>query len=237
MTMTRSLLALVLVNASWTGFVAAELKAEAEAVEIKLPADKTPVSIELGKTVIIPPGRPDWVSQHSQFNREAGAPWAAVVAGPCKTRTECEQELSAVVKAAADEYINFHLDSSIAAKLLNYDGAALRHRLVQSSDVYGETIQVSFGPMEQLHAHVHFTDDFTREIERRWKDLKAKWRLGQVGLIGVVVLSLLSTAFGFFKANTATRGQRGPSLQFAAAATILVIVVAGVTAARYLYWF
>ena len=62
-------------------------------------------------------------------------------------------------------------------------------------------------------------------------------RLGQVGLIGAVVLSLLSTAFGFFKANTATRGQKGTTLQFAAAATILVIVVAGVSAARYMYWF
>jgi hypothetical protein len=160
-----------------------------------------------------------------------------VVGGPCKTQVECEKELSNAVKQAADDYINFELNSQFAAKLLNYDGAELKSRLVKPNDVYGETIQVSFGPMEQLHAHVNFNDDFVREIHAKWKDLKTKWRLGQIGVVGAVVLSLLSTAFGFFKANTATRGQRGSSLQFAAAATILVIVVAGVTAARYMHWF
>lgn len=199
--------------------------------------EKRSISVEPGKTVIIPPGRPEWVSADNSFNREPGSQWAAVVAGPCKTRIECEKELSSAVKAAADEYVNFHLNSQFAARLLNYDGAELKRRLVSNRDIYGETIQVSFGPMEQLHAHVHFTDDFRREIEAKWKDLKVKWRLGQVGVVAFVVLSLLGTASGFFKANTATRGQRTSTLQFAAAATILGIVVAGVTAAKYLYWF
>jgi hypothetical protein len=150
---------------------------------------------------------------------------------------ECEKELSSAVKAAADEYVSFHLNSQFAAKLLGYDGAELKRRLVANDDTYGETIQVSFGPMEQVHAHVHFTDDFRREIESKWKDLKVKWRLGQVGVVAFVLVSLLGTASGFFKANAATRGQRTSTLQFAAAATILGIVVAGVTAAKYLYWF
>jgi len=204
-------------------------------------SSKPSISVEPGKTVVIPPGRPEWISADSPFNREPGAPWAAVVAGPCKTRAECEQELSDSVKVAADEYINFHLKSPLAAKLLSYDRdydpQRLRQRLVASDDIYGETIQVSFGPMEQLHARVHFDEAFNRQIESRWKELKAKWRLGQVGLIAAVFLGLLGTASGFFKANRVTQGQRGSSLQFAAAATILVIVVAGVSAARYLYWF
>jgi len=195
----------------------------------------TPVSVEPGKTVIIPPGRPAWVAEAKQL--EPGANWTAVVAGPCETRMECEKELSNAVKAAADEYINNHLGSKMAAQLLNYDGAELKTRLVSPYETYGETIQVSFGPMEQLHARLSFTDDFRRELDERWREIKSKWRLAQVGLIGAVVLGLLSTAFGFFKANTRTHGQRGSTLQFAAAATILVIVVAGVTAARYLYWF
>jgi len=198
---------------------------------------KPSISVEPGKTVIIPPGRPEWVSADSAFNREPGAEWAAVVAGPCKTRIECEKELSNAVKAAADEYVNFHLNSQFAGQLLNYDGAELKRRLVASNDTYGETIQVSFGPMEQVHAHVHFDKSFREEIESKWKDLKVKWRLGQVGVVAFVLLGLLGTASGFFKANNATRGQRTSTLQFAAAATILAIVVAGVTAAKYLYWF
>jgi hypothetical protein len=201
------------------------------------PAAKTPLTVEPGKTVIIPPGRPQWVSADGPFNRQPGSEWVAVVAGPCKTRMECEKELSSAVKAAADEYVSFHLNSQFAAKLLGYDGAELKRRLVANDDTYGETIQVSFGPMEQVHAHVHFTDDFRREIESKWKDLKVKWRLGQVGVVAFVLVSLLGTASGFFKANAATRGQRTSTLQFAAAATILGIVVAGVTAAKYLYWF
>lgn len=202
---------------------------------------KAPISVEPGKTVIIPPGRPEWVSLDSAFNREPGAEWAAVVAGPCKTRMECEKELSNAVKAAADEYLNFQLDSPIAAQLLsNYDGfsaTSLKNRLVPPNDTYAETIQVSFGPMEQVHARVHFDKDFLRDAHDKWNDLKAKWRLAQVGVIAAVVLSLLGTASGFFKANNATRGQRTSTLQFAAAGTILAIVVVGVTAARYLYWF
>ena len=198
---------------------------------------KPAITVEPGKTVIIPPGRPEWISTGSAFNREPGAEWASVVAGPCKTRIECEKELSNAVKAAADEYVNFHLNSPFAGKLLNYEGAELKRRLVANSDTYGETIQVSFGPMEQVHAHVHFDQSFRDEIERAWKDLKVKWRLGQVGVVAFVLLGLLGTASGFFKANNATGGQRTSTLQFAAAATILAIVVAGVSAAKYLYWF
>lgn len=194
----------------------------------------TPISTEPGASVIIPPGRPDWIAEAKDL--EPGASWHAVVAGPCETRTECERELPEKVKQAADDYINYYLDSPMAAKLLQYDGAELRRRLVPERNLYGETIQVSFGPMEQLHAKVEFNDDFRRELDERWRKVKAVSRLSQVGLIGAVVLGLLSTAFGFFKANIATRGTRSTNLQMAAAATILVIVVAGVTAARYLYW-
>jgi hypothetical protein len=203
------------------------------------PAAKTnTVSVELGKTVFIPPGRPDWIREHGKYNREPGAAWVAVESGPWQTKADCEKALSSAVKQAADEYVNFTLDSQFAAQLLQLDGAELKNRLVKNSDIYAETIQgESFGKMEQLHAHVHFTDDFRREIESSWKDLKVKWRLGQVGVVAFVLLGLLGTASGFFKANNATRGQRTSTLQFAAAATILGIVVAGVTAARYLYWF
>jgi hypothetical protein len=119
----------------------------------------------------------------------------------------------------------------------DFSATSLKNRLVRPNDTYAETIKVSFGPMEQVHARVHFDGDFLKDAQAKWKDLKAKWRLGQVGLVAAVLLSLLGTASGFFKANTATRGQRTSTLQFAAAATILGIVVAGVTAAKYLYWF
>jgi hypothetical protein len=196
------------------------------------------VSVELGKTLFIPPGRPDWIREYKVGNRQPGSEWAAVDSGPWKTRAECEKALSEAVKKAADEYVQFHLNSQIAPQILQLDGAQLKNELVKSSDIYGETIEgVSFGKMEQVHAKVHFDEKFQKRIASEWNDLKAKWRLGQVGVVAFVLLGLLGTASGFFKANTATRGQRTSTLQFAAAGTILAIVVAGVTAARYLYWF
>jgi hypothetical protein len=209
-------------------------QAGAENTQVKT-TSATPISVEPGKTVIIPPGRPAWVTDNVLAHKP-GDEWVSVKGGPCENRAECEQELDAAVKRAADEYINFQCQAPFAAQLLNYDASELRRRLVSSSDVYGETIQVSFGPMEQLHAHVHFTDDFLADIQRRWHEIKAKLRLAQVGLIGAVVLGLLSTVFGFFKATNASRGQRGSVLQLAAGAMILVIVAAGVSAARYMYW-
>jgi len=198
----------------------------------------TSVSVELGKTVFIPPGRPDWIKEYHERNRQPGSEWAAVESGPWKTRAECEKALSDAVKKAADEYVQFHLNSQIAPQVLRLDGAQLKNELVKSSDFYGETIEgISFGKMEQIHARVHFDEGFKSRILKDWNDLKAKWRLGQVGVVAFVLLGLLGTASGFFKANTATRGQRTSTLQFAAAATILAIVVAGVTAAKYLYWF
>jgi hypothetical protein len=232
--------------AAWaTPVWAADNAPSAEAVAAAAPSGESPakpaITVEPGKTVIIPPGRPEWVSADSAFNREPGAEWAAVVAGPCKTRSECEKELSDAVKAAADDYLNFHLNSQFAGKLLGnypeYSANRLKNRLVSAQNTYAETIQVSFGPMEQIHARVHFDADFLKDAQDKWRDLKAKWRLAQVGVVAAVLLGLLGTASGFFKANTATGGQRTSILQFAAAGTILAIVAAGVTAAKYLYWF
>jgi hypothetical protein len=216
-----------------TGFVFASDAPKLPSEEVTV-EKATTLSAEPGTSVFIPPGRPDWIAEAKDL--EPGASWQAVVAGPCETRTECERELPEKVKQAADDYINYYLGSPMAAKLLHYDGMELRRRLVPERNLYGETIRVSFGPMEQVHAKLEFDDAFRHELDDRWRQVKAVSRLSQVGLIGAVVLGLLSTAFGFFKANTATRGTRSTNLQMAAAATILVIVVAGVTAARYLYW-
>ena len=92
------------------------------------------------------------------------------------------------------------------------------------------------GRLKQIHARVSFADSFQREIEQRWNKIRQVSRLLQVGLVSVVVLSLLSTAFGYFKVEQATSGTRSANLQFTSATAILVIVVAGVSAARWLLW-
>ena len=219
---------------SRTAFAGGEPPKESPAIAEMSLVNSSSSASAAAPTVIIPPGRPDWIAEAKASS--TGRDWAAVVAGPCQTVAECQQELPAAVKVAADEYINSYLHSKVAARLLNYSGEQLQRELCTSSDLYPETIQVSFGPMEQLHARLNFSDSFRRQLDARWRQVTRVSRLGQLGLLSAVVLTLLGTTFGFFKLSTAPRRSGRPNLQLAAGATILVVVVAGVAAARYLVW-
>jgi hypothetical protein len=108
--------------------------------------------------------------------------------------------------------------------------------LVHSDLQYRETVTVSLGPMQQLHAKLVFSDDFRQELQAKWKQIRQWSRLGQVGVFSVVVLALLATMSGYFHWNNSTRGTQGANLQLASAAAILVIVVVGVTLARWIHW-
>ena len=205
------------------------------------PILEEPISARAGKEepalqprAIIPPGRPTWLTNAEP--RRFGDQWAMVTAGPYPTTRECEQELDSEIKKVSDEFMNEHLGSKLAAGLLNYSGADLRKKLAQEMLRYEETVTVSVGPRKQIHALVSFTDDFQRELQTRWNKVRQTSRLMQVGLISAVVLSLLATACGYFKVEHATHGARSANLQFASAGAILVIVVAGVGAARWLQW-
>ena len=183
---------------------------------------------------VIPEGRPAWLT--NQEPRRYGDAWAIFTAGPYETAQECELALSTEIKTATDEFINEHLHSQLAARLLNFNGSELKGKLQSGMLRYEETVGVSLGSMKQIHARVSFADSFQREIEQRWNKIRQVSRLLQVGLVSVVVLSLLSTAFGYFKVEQATSGTRSANLQFTSATAILVIVVAGVSAARWLLW-
>lgn len=184
---------------------------------------------------VIPPGRPEWISVGAKTKPDDH--WFAVSSGPFVTESEAERALVDEVKSKSDDYINTYLGSQHAANLLHYSGEQLMQRLVPSNNVYKETIQVSVGPMRQIHARIEFPEQFRHELKERWRQMTVGYRLGQLGLVSVVVLGLLTTAFGFFKANRAPTQPRGANLQFAAAAAILLIVVGGVTVAyKFLVW-
>ena len=51
-----------------------------------------------------------------------------------------------------------------------------------------------------------------------------------------IVLLLVTTLFGYFKLDTATRGYYTGRLQFAAAAAILALVAASVLLAKWIPW-
>ena len=224
MNMKTHLIALNLIGL-WSGFAIAQ-------DEASFFPDPTAVSAEATRE-IIPPGRPDWLLNLE--SRHLGDRWSIVTAGPYPTAIECERDLSNEIKKATDEFINEYLASPLAARFLNYSGEELKTRFAPDMARYAETVSVSLGPHQQIHAKLRFTNDFCRELEHRWTSVRQSSRVMQVGLLSVVVLFVLSTVFGYFKADSIA-GNRRASLQFASAGAILVIVVAGVAAARYLVW-
>lgn len=184
---------------------------------------------------IIPPGRPDWIAQYG-VRGPAERKQVAVCSGPFVTEQEARAELHQQIKKAADRYLEATLGSAQAPLLLGYSPEVLASRLVNGNHVYPETIQVSVGPMKQVHALVEFSPDFDREVQHRWRQIRSASRVGGVALVGAIALGMLLTFFGYLRADTSTRGYYTTRLKFAAGGAILALVVAGWMASHWVSW-
>jgi hypothetical protein len=200
------------------------------------PADEAPdsIRIENDDSVIIPPGRPSWVEAPPQ--REGSIHSVSICSDPWATHQQANHALDEKLQAATAEYIAEHLQSKLAPSLIRYDLNEIKRKLLPTANVYHEKIIVSIGPMHQVHARLEFSPDFRAELDRRWAEMRATYRLGETGLIGGGVLLLLATVFGYFRLDNATRGYYTGRLQFMAAGAILAIVASGVIFSRWIYW-
>jgi hypothetical protein len=172
----------------------------------------------------------------------------AISSGPHEHERDCRRTLDEELKKAVDQYVDDYLGKVYADKLqastfVNYDPGYIKQRLVRPENIYHEVIQVSFGPMHQMHALLEFDDAFRKELEGRRSEIDEQWRgllmLGRVtgtALAFGFVLALLGVVFGYFKLDTATRGYYTGRLQFSAAMVILTLIVAGVFLARQILW-
>jgi hypothetical protein len=185
-------------------------------------------------TTVIPPGRPQWLlNADSRAPRE---PWAVVTAGPFPTQEECEAALEEEVYLATASYVNELLGSPQAASLLQLSSAELLSKLAPNMQRYEETVQVSFGPRQQLHVRLAFSPDFQRDMLSRWKSLQQFSRLLQVALLSTVVMALLYVLQRFFAGEQQRGPAASPGLQWSTAAGILGVVLAGIAASRWIYW-
>jgi hypothetical protein len=186
--------------------------------------------------VVIPPGRPDWVEAAPRL-MGSGTHTLAVSSGPFKRYHDAERSLDMGLKAATDEYIADRLGSTLAPTLLSYDVQTIKQRLVKQP-TYPEKVVFSapVDEMEQIHALLEFGPDFRQELDGRWNQVRATSRLAQMGLFSGAALLLLSSVFGYFRLDNATRGYYTGRLQFMAAAAILAIVGAGAVLARWITW-
>lgn len=178
------------------------------------------------------PNRPAWLEMAPSY--EGDMLKMAVRAGPYQTIRRCEPDLEREVTAAVAEFINDHLQTPTASRLIHYSLKDLRKRKVVREQFSEQLETSSVGLMSQVHALLVFDQDFRDELDERWGALKAKSRLAQTGLGVGVVLILLGTLFSFLKLDTATKGYYTGRLQFGAATMILLLVAASVLLTKYI---
>ena len=188
-------------------------------------------------TVIIPAGRPEWVRK--PIPRLVGDVYRApVTSGPYALPHQAQQALDEALVKATNEFIVDQLGSQLAPTLVsNYSAAAVRREFVKPGNTYDEVIEfASVGPMHQSHALLEFGPAFRARLQTQWAQVRAASRITQLGLFATAGLLLLSSVFGYFRLDNATRGYYTGRLQFLTAAAILAIIGGGALLARWITW-
>ena len=194
------------------------------------------ITVETGE-IIIPP-RPEWVEADEVQTGDIHT--MAVSSGPNETERECRKALDRELQKAVDSYIDWHLgpvydDRFRASKLVRYELDEIKQRLIPPGKIYHEVIQVSFGPMHQMHAQLAFDPAFRRELDGRRSELEQHWKqwIVQQRLVAIAVgfgllLALMGVVFTYFRLDTATRGFYSGRLKWAAAAAIAAVVAVAI---------
>jgi hypothetical protein len=221
---------------------AASQAAEAPSADAKgATAEADPVIEAPRETVEIPPGRPEWIG--SEPNTRGKIHKVAVSSGPYATNNQSLKALDEALVKATDEYTVDQLGSEMAPKLLrtawpsDYDSRAIKKRFIpHEKNKYHDVARYSVGWMHENFALLEFGPDFRNELDRRWTKVRATSRLAQTGLVSGAALLLLTSIFGYFRLDNATRGYYTGRLQFMTAAAILAVVGAGAVLAQWIHW-
>jgi hypothetical protein len=210
---------------------------EAKSASSTLPAASEPeIGAAVADTVIVPPGRPEWVNAEPKLSGKVHT--VAVASGPYKREGDSRRALDEELVKATHEYIAEQLGRDLATKFIRYDAKTIKRRFVKSDNLYHDEATYSdpIGPMHEYFALLEFDADFRRELDQKWNNVRATSRLTQTGLFAGAALLFLTSIFGYFRLDNATRGYYTGRLQFMTAAAILAIVGAGIFVARWIHW-
>ncbi len=203
--------------------------------EIQRPSPASDPAIEAEReTLIIPPGRPQWIEAEANLTGEIHTVY--VCSGPFALPSQANRALDDAMVRATRDYISGQLGDSLATKFIDYDAKTIKQRFVKPEKVYREIITASVGPMHQVHALLEFDSEFRKELDGRWETVRATSRLFQMGLFSGAGLLLITSVFGYFRLDHATRGYYTGRLQFMTAAAILAVVGASAVVAQWIHW-
>jgi hypothetical protein len=183
---------------------------------------------------VILPGRPAWIEKEPGQSGDIYR--VAVASGPYAHETEAKRALDRELEKATKEYIADYLGSPLASRFIWYDSRTIRQRFVKPENTYHDVATYSVGPMYECFALVEFDKGFRDKLDSRWASVRGTSRLAQMGLFAGAGLLLLTSVFGYFRLDNATRGYYTGRLQFMAAAAMLAVIGAGVLAAQWITW-
>ncbi len=204
-----------------------------EPISIPAPASD-PVIDESAFRVLIPANRPAWTSTKPVLSGTTHT--IPVASGAYAKDIDARHAFDQALVEETRDYIAEHLGSDLAARFITYNAKQIKERFVRPENIHDDVATYSVGPMHEYFALVEFGPDFRREIDHRWQAVRGQSRLLQFGLLAGAGLLLLSTMFGYFRLDNATRGYYTGRLQFLAAATILAVIGAGAIMARWITW-
>jgi hypothetical protein len=195
--------------------------------------DAAPLQVPLttpDSSVVFSDKRPDWVEAKPVLDGDVHS--LAVKSDFHVREAECWRALDRELMMGTKAYIAEYLGSNHAPLFFSYTLDEIKARFLRSDSVYHEVVEVSFGPMHQVHALLEFPADFRRDLDQHWAQVVAAGRLVKTAGSALGILALVTIIFGYFRLDTATRGYYTRRLQFVAAAAILALIAAGVVFAR-----
>jgi hypothetical protein len=233
-----------------------QVRAKKSAKAAPAPAAKEELLAEAPDETAIPLGgeagnapntpRPAWVDRDPL--QVGDAYQVSVSSGPQEKMGECPPALDEQLNKAVAAYIDEYFGSKAAGQyrvsdLIQYDLGYIKKHLVKRGSTFEEKLQMSFGPMYQMHALLEFGPAFRKELDGRRGDLERHarevaiaFRLRGLALGFGAVLCLLAVLFSYLRLDAASRGYYTGRLQFLAATAILIVMVAGALLASRVMW-
>jgi hypothetical protein len=178
--------------------------------------------------IVYPTDRPEWVRRADETPRVQSGEVVEVTvsSGPHVSWGEAHKALEEAIDEAAAAYVNDYLGVADAASHLKFEPRRI--------NTFEEEPLYSIGRMKQSHALLAFDKEFNRQIEQKWLDHVAATRLTHTGLAAALVLGALSVVYGYFTADTSTRGAHRRRLQWGAGAAMATLAALAVFLFRWI---
>ena len=187
--------------------------------------------------------RPDWVG--TEPAKVDGVYRVSVTVGPWPTSEESMAALPAAVDAEIAKYAVSEFGNQAAGKLKLPFSYVMSHMIQKDiweeplkidsfdevkhmvgRDIWENSANAADGEWTQLHALVKFDGEVKRRLDDDWARLLRVERLFSVGVLGAIVMIILTAVYSYLKIDLRTGGAYRGRLRAGALAAILAVIVA-----------